>query len=217
MLLLVHAFTIKLITKEDGTKFGKTESGTVWLDSAKTSPYEFYQFWINRSDEEVVKYIKIFSLKNIDEIEEMIKLHNNNPENRFLQKELAKEMTIFVHGKEEYENIRNSSESIFGNCNFEELLKIEDIESFLKNINNKIVQKEEVFLCKTYYDLLSQIAIPDLFKSKSEIKRSFEEKSIYINKNKIENENLDVDKDIFKNNFIIIQKGKKKYFVVFLK
>ena len=168
----VHAFTIKLITKEDGTKFGKTESGTVWLDSAKTSPYEFYQFWINRTDEEVVKYIKIFSL---------------------------------------------NSNVIFGNCNFEELLKIENIESFLKNINNKIVQKEEVFLCKTYYDLLSQIAIPELFKSKSEIKRSFEEKSIYINKNKIENEDLDVDKDIFKNNFIIIQKGKKKYFVVFLK
>ena len=213
----VHAFTIKLITKEDGTKFGKTESGTVWLDSAKTSPYEFYQFWMNRSDSEVEKYIKIFSLKNIEEIEEMIKLHNNNPENRFLQKELAKEMTIFIHGKEEYENIRNSSESIFGNCNFEDLLKIKNIESFLKNINNKIVQKEEVFLRKTYYDLLSQIAIPELFKSKSEIKRSFEEKSIYINKNKIENENLDVDKDIFKNNFIIIQKGKKKYFVVFLR
>ena len=90
------------------------------------------------------------------------------------------------------------------NYNFEELLKIENIESFLKNINNKTVERESILLCKTYYDLLSHIAIPDLFKSKSEIKRSFEEKSIYINKNKIENENLDVDKDIFKNNFIII-------------
>ena len=105
----------------------------------------------------------------------------------------------------------------YGNYNFEELLKIQDIKSFLKDINNKIVQKKEVILCKTYYDLLSQIAIPELFKSKSEIKRSFEEKSIYINKNKIENENLDVDNDIFKNNFIIIQKGGKKYFVVFFK
>ena len=105
----------------------------------------------------------------------------------------------------------------YGNYNFEELLKIEDIKSFLKDINNKIVQKKEVILCKTYYDLLSQVAIPELFKSKSEIKRSFEEKSIYINKNKIENENLDVDNDIFKNNFIIIQKGGKKYFVVFFK
>ena len=92
----------------------------------------------------------------------------------------------------------------YGNYNFEELLKIENIESFLKNINNKTVERESILLCKTYYDLLSHIAIPDLFKSKSEIKRSFEEKSIYINKNKIENENLDVDKDIFKNNFIII-------------
>jgi tyrosyl-tRNA synthetase len=125
-------------------------------------------------------------------------------------------MTIFVHGKEEYDKISNVSDIIFCNNDFDNLLKIKDIEIFLKNIKNISIQKNEILSLNTYYDLLCTVSIPHVFTSKSNIKRCLEEKSVYINKKRIENIDEKIDNNIFSNKFFIIQHGKKKYFVVFM-
>ena len=225
----VHAFTIKLLTKSDGSKFGKTEGGCIWLDKTKTSPYEFYQFWINQSDEEIVNLIKIFSLKDLDIINSQIEEHLRCPQKHLLQKNLAEEMTELIHGKEEKDKCLKISEIIFGNSNFAEIKNIENIKDNLKNIENITISKSELGNSKTYYDLLSKTCVVNtcednsgekcvdkLFSSKSELKRAINNNSVSVNKKKITSENDEFIKDdIFSYEFMLVQNGKKNYFVVF--
>ena len=213
----VYGFTIKLLLKPDGNKFGKTESGAIWLDKELTSPYEFFQFWINIPDEEISNVFKIFSLNDLESINELISEHNKCPQRKILQTELAKEMTAFIHGQEEMNKSLEISEILFGNKDVDCLKNIENIEKVLKNINNIEVNRFELSEVKTYYDLFCRTCMGTLFESKGNIKRCFCEKSISVNKKKVSSMDDLVDKEILNSDFILVQKGKKNYFVIFIR
>ncbi len=213
----VNVLTIKLLTKDDGSKFGKTEGGAVWLDSKKTSPYAFYQFWMDRTDTEVEKYIKIFSMKDIKDIERLIVEHHDQPERRILQRELAREMTILVHGQQEFLKIENVSNIIFHNGDFKKLLEVDNIMQILQNIPNITIAKNAFAHNIAYYELFSEILIPSFFTSKSDIKRSISAKAVSVNKQRITSCEEKVDEKIFLNDFLLVQSGRKKHIVVFLK
>ena len=225
----VHGFTIKLLTKSDGAKFGKTEGGCIWLDKTKTSPYEFYQFWINQSDDDIINLIKIFSLKDLDDINSLIEEHLRCPQKHLLQKTLAEEMLELIHGKDEKDKCVKISEIIFENSDFNEIKNIDGIKDNLKNIENITISKLELKDCKTYYDLLSKTCVANtcednsvekcvdkLFSSKSELKRAIVNNSVSVNKKKITSEDEEfINDDIFSYEFMLVQNGKKNYFVVF--
>ena len=207
------ALTCPLITKADGGKFGKTESGNVWLDPEKTSPYEFYQFWLNVSDEDAEKYIKIFTLFDKETIEQLIEKHNEAPHIRVLQKELAKEITITVHSEEAYNAAVEASQILFGKGTTESLKKLDE-KTFLtifKGVPQVEIDKSE----------LGQIGLLDFlsakaraFKSNGEARRMLKDNAVSINKQKI-NESYQInEKDLLNSKYILVQKGKKNYFIV---
>ena len=213
----VHGFSLKLLTKQDGSKFGKTESGCVWLDKNKTLPYDFFQFWINIPDSEILNLIKIFSLKKLEDINILIEQHQKNPKERILQKELAKEITKFIHGEEEMQNCIKISDILFGNISFDEIIQINNIDSLIKNINNLTIEKNSLDSHNTYYDLLCNTCLGKIFDSKSEINRCISNNMIIINKKKINNNTEYISEELKKNDFILIQNGKKNYFALLLK
>lgn len=209
-----YALTCPLITKVDGGKFGKTEMGNIWLDANMTSPYHFYQFWLNVSDEDAEKYIKIFSLYSRQEIESFRNEHKKSPEQRILQKALAKDITIRVHNENDYNSAVEASQILFGKGTTETLKKLNE-EVFLSvfegvptyNINKN--------------DLLAGIGILDfvaerskIFSSKGEARRMIKDNGLLINKQKVD-ENIIINSDYLLNNkYILVQKGKKNYFIV---
>jgi tyrosyl-tRNA synthetase len=208
------ALTIPLVTKADGGKFGKTEQGNVWLDPEKTSPYAFYQFWLNTSDEDAEKYIKIFTLLSKEEVEALIAEHKEAPHMRLLQKRIAKELTAMVHSEEEYNNAVEASQILFGKSTTEALRKLNE-ETFLS-----VFEGVPVFDIDTN-DLSSGIGILDLlaekttiFPSKGELKRTIKGGGLSINKEKINTE-IDIDSSFLLNNkYVLVQKGKKNYFII---
>ncbi len=207
------ALTCPLITKADGGKFGKTESGNIWLDPEKTSPYEFYQFWLNVSDEDAAKYIKIFTLLDKNTIEKLIAEHNEMPHMRLLQKTLAKEITITVHSEEAYNAAVEASQILFGKGTTESLKKLDE-KTFLdvfKGVPQTEVTKEE----------LDQIGILDFlsakakaFKSNGEARRMLKDNAVSINKQKIKEDYQISENDLLNGKYILVQKGKKNYFIV---
>ena len=213
----VNVLTIQLLTKDDGSKFGKTDGGAVWLDSDKTSPYAFYQFWMSRTDTEVERYIKFFSMKDITDIERLITDHHTNPSRRLLQRELAREMTILVHGEQEFLKIENVSNIIFNNGDFEKLLEVDNIVQILQNLPHITIDRDAGGHNTTYYELFGDILIPSFFSSKSDIKRSIEGKAVSVNKQRLTSLEEKVDEKIFLNDFLLVQNGKKKHIVVFFK
>jgi tyrosyl-tRNA synthetase len=208
------AITCPLITKADGGKFGKTEKGNIWLDPEKTSPYEFYQFWLNCSDEDSKKYIRIFTMLSKEEIMQLEKEQNTAPHLRPLQKVLAKEMTICVHSLEDYEAAVNASEILFGKGTAESLAALP--EKLFLSIFDGVPQIElfenELDNFMNVVDFLADKT--NFFTSKSEIRRMLKENSLSINKEKIKEDFL-IDKSLFINQkYLLIQKGKKKYYIV---
>ncbi len=209
-----YAVTCPLITKADGGKFGKTEQGNIWLDSRYTSPYNFYQFWLNCSDKDVERYIKIFTLMPREEIENLIKEHCKEPHLRKLQKVLAKDITIRVHGEEEYNLAVEASGILFGKGTTEMLLKLpEDVLlSLMEGVPKHTISKSSIENKISIIDFLTEET--GVLPSKSEARRALKEGSISINKKK-ENESkyVSVD-DLINSRYIIVQRGKKKYFLV---
>jgi len=201
-----------LITKADGGKFGKTESGNVWLDSRYTSPYKFLQFWLNVSDADAEKYIKIFTAISREEIESLIAEHNEAPHLRILQKRLAKEVTTMVHSEKDYEAAVSASEILFGNATTDALKNL-DAETFLsvfEGVPQKKVSSSEI-VGKNIVD--GAIFAGSLFPSKSEVRRNIA--AISVNKNKITNENFVFsENDLLHGKYILLQKGKKNYFLL---
>ncbi|MEI7725837.1 MAG: tyrosine--tRNA ligase [Bacteroidota bacterium] len=208
------ALTCPLITKADGGKFGKTESGNVWLDAKKTSPYKFYQFWLNASDSDASEYIKKFTLLSKEEIEALQKQHDEAPHLRVLQKALAEEITIRVHSREDLESAMEASEILFGKGTTETLMKLseETLLSVFEGVPQSEIAKNEIAKTINIVDFLSDMT--QIFASKGEARRMLKEGGVQVNKTKV-NESFVVDQHILSNGkYILVQKGKKNYFLV---
>jgi len=208
------AITTPLLTKADGGKFGKTESGNVWLDPEKTSPYKFYQFWLNCSDEDAVKYTRIFTFYSQAETELMIKEHLESPHFRLLQKTLAKDITLCVHGEKDYEAAVEASSILFGNGTAENLKNISEnmFLSVFEGIPQSKIDKESLQNGINIIEFLTEKT--KVFASKGEARRLLKENGVSINKEKV-NEDFVVTASLLLNNkYILAQKGKKNYFVI---
>lgn len=205
-------FTNPLITKADGGKFGKTESGNVWLDPVRTTPYQFYQFWLNASDTDAEKWIRIFTFLTRNTIEMLIHEHKMNPAARVLQKTLAQEITSFVHGKEEYEKAVETTQKLFANQNAPaESLSIEDLEG-LDGVIKMEYAKDKV---ATGIDIVSFLAETSILASKGEARKLVEGGGISINRKKAEGVKMTIDSSLLLHNkYILVQKGKKNYYLV---
>lgn len=206
------AVTTPLIKKSDGGKFGKTEEGNVWLDKTKTSPYKFYQFWLNSSDDDAKNYIKIFTLKSKEEISILIKEHNQAPHLRSLQKNIAEEITIRVHGKKELENAILASNILFGKSTSDDLKRL-DSETFLavfEGVPQYNISKEE--LNTDIFTLL--VEKTSIFNSKGEARRMISSNAVSFNKEKISSDFNSSDISLINEQYLLVQKGKKNYFVI---
>ena len=210
-----YALTWPLIAKADGSKFGKTETGNIWLDPEYTSPYKFYQFWLNSSDKDAEKYVKIFTLLKYKEIENLINEHRQSPHLRLLQKELAKEITIMIHSKEEYNKSVEASSILFGKGTTESL-KALDENTFLSifegvplyEVSGRVF-KERISLAELLVEKSS------VFSSKGELRRIIKGGGLSLNKEKIKDPEFIVsDKNLLNNKYLLIQKGKKDYYIL---
>lgn len=209
-----YAITCPLITKADGTKFGKTENGNVWLDPEKTSPYEFYQFWLNVSDQDAEKYIKIFTLISKEGIDQLITNHKNSPHLRILQKELAKDITCRVHSNNAYKAALEASEILFGKGTTEMLQNMDEkmLLNVFKGVPQNEVSREEFDAGIGILDFLSHKA--GAFKSNGEARRMLKENAVSINKSKINDSFKLTQYSLLNNKYVLVQKGKKNYFLV---
>lgn len=209
-----YAMTCPLITKADGSKFGKSEGGNIWLDADKTSVYKFYQFWLNTSDEDAEKYIKIFTFLEKEIIDALIDEHRQAPHLRVLQRRLAEEITIFVHSKEELENAVKASGILFGNSTADDL-KALDAKTFLDvfdGVPQADISMEEL---QTGIDIVDVLNTKSGFlKSNGEARRALGENSIAVNREKVQEGFTLTTNDLINNRFVLLQRGKKNYFVL---
>ena len=212
-----YALTCPLITKADGTKFGKSEGGNIWLDSARTSPYKFYQYWLNTSDLDAEKYIKIFTFLSKEEIEVLTEKHFETPHLRILQKRLAEEITVMVHSAEDLENAIKASNILFGNSTSEDLKQLNEA-TFLdvfEGVPQAEIAKAEIEEGIDIIVLLNEKT--GFFKSNGEARRALTANSISVNKEKVTEDFVLSTKDLINNQFVLLQSGKKNYFVVRVK
>jgi len=212
-----YAMTCPLITKADGTKFGKTEGGNIWLDRHRTSPYKFYQYWLNASDEDAKKYIKIFTFLDKETIEALIKEHKETPHLRLLQKRVAEEVTTMVHSKEDLDNAIKASNILFGKSTSEDL-KTLDEQTFLDvfdGVAQAEVTREDI---DNGLDMIGALAAKTGFlKSNGDARRALKENAISVNKEKVKEDFSITAADLINNKFILLQRGKKNYYVVVVK
>lgn len=210
------ALTCPLITKSDGGKFGKTEEGNVWLDPKYTSPYKFFQFWINVSDQDAEKYIKIFTLLSKDEIDGIISEHREAPHQRLLQKTLAREVTTMVHSEEDYKAAADASEILFGKATAESISNIRE-DMFLSVFEG--VPRFELDQARGSASIMEILSSEtSVFNSKGELRRMVQGGGLMINKKKVTDPESNLDRDDFINGkYLIVQKGKKNYFLIILK
>ena len=206
------AFTSPLITKADGSKFGKSEAGNIWLDAEKTSPYQFYQFWVNATDADAETWIKIFTFLDKKSIEDVIAQHRNNPGERLLQKTLAKEITVFVHGDAEYQKAIETTAKLFASQNAAaEDLSIEDLNS-MEGIIKKDVDQNKI---ASGIDVISLLADTEVFPSRGEARKMIQNGGLSINRKKITDAQQIINNEwLLHEQYLLIQKGKKNYFLV---
>jgi tyrosyl-tRNA synthetase len=205
------AFTCPLLTKADSGKFGKTEKGNIWLDPEKTSPYQFYQFWLNAADEDAKKWISIFTFLTKEEINNLIEAHDKDASKRLLQKRLAKEITVFVHDENEYKKAVETTEKLFANQNAaaetlteEDLEKMEGVVKF-NFTSSKIVQG---------IDIISFLAESHIFPSKGEARKMIQNGGVSINRKKVEDIQMIIDNSmLLHNKYLLVQKGRKNYYL----
>lgn len=209
-----YAITCPLITKSDGNKFGKSEGGNVWLDPEKTSPYKFYQYWINTSDQDAENYIKIFTFLDKETIDALIEEHKKTPHLRLLQKRLAEEVTTTVHSREECEKAIKASDILFGKSTSGDLMDLDE-KTFLdvfEGVPQAEISKEEI---SEGIDIVTALAAKSGFlKSNGEARRALKENSISVNKEKV-SEDYRIDRnDLINNQFILLQRGRRNYFIL---
>ncbi|MGB5271638.1 MAG: tyrosine--tRNA ligase, partial [Eudoraea sp.] len=212
-----YALTCPLITKADGTKFGKTEGGNIWLDAHRTSPYKFYQYWLNTSDEDAEKYIKIFTFLPKDEIEDLIADQSHAPHLRILQKRLAQEITIMVHSKEEFENAVIASSILFGKSTSTDLKGLDE-NTFLDvfdGVPQAEISKSEM---DNGLDMIAALSAKTGFLgSNGEARRELKQNAISVNKEKVKEDYLITETDLINNKYVLLQRGKKNYFILVVK
>jgi tyrosyl-tRNA synthetase len=208
------AFTCPLITKADGGKFGKSEKGNVWLDTAKTSPYQFYQFWLNAADADAIKYIKIFTFLSKEEIDSLIAQHTGNEHQRILQKRLAEEVTYFVHSRLDYEFAVKSSEILFNNDTAEILQQLNE-EQLLQVMEGIPTADYSLANLHSGVDIVSFLADTTILPSKGEARKMVQGGGISINKIKVDSIELALNESLLLNGkYLLVQKGKKNYTLV---
>ena len=208
------ALTCPLITKADGTKFGKTESGNVWLDAAKTSPYKFYQYWLNTSDEDAEKYIKIFTFLSREEIDALVASHREAPHQRELQRRLAEELTRMVHSQQDLENAARASAILFGKSTSEDLksLGAETFMEVFEGVPQAEIPLEEI---RGGLDMIAALSARTGFlKSNGEARRELKQQSISVNKTKVDDAYTITEEDLISGRFVLLQRGKKNYYVL---
>ena len=209
-----YAITCPLITKSDGSKFGKSEGGNVWLDAKRTTPYKFYQYWLNTSDEDAEKYIKIFTFLDQKSIKDLIIEHTKAPHTRILQKRLGEEVTVLVHGKDAYENAIAASEILFGNSTATALKSLDE-QTFLDvfdSIPQAVISSEILKDGLTMVDALS--GKTNFLTSNGEAKRALKENGISVNKEKIREDFIITENDLIAEKYVLLQRGKKSYFLI---
>ena len=209
-----YAITCPLIKKSDGSKFGKTEEGNIWLDKNKTSTYKFYQFWLNTTDQDALNYIKIFTFLSREQIEQMIEEHIESPHLRILQKIIAKEITIFVHGEDAFKKAVEASQILFGNATSKALQKI-DTELFLELFEGVPQTKVSMSKIKKGIDIISALVLETGFlKSNGEAKRALSENSISVNQVKVDQKYIVDQNDLIAAHYILLKRGKKSFFIL---
>jgi tyrosyl-tRNA synthetase len=206
------AFTCPLLTRADGGKFGKTEQGNVWLDPERTSPYQFYQFWFNAADADAEKWIRIFTFLSRDEIEQLTEAHHRDPSKRILQKKLAEELTVFVHGREAWMKAIETTEKLFSRKNDTAgSLTMEDLEN-MEGIVHLAYSKEKL---QAGVDAVSFLSEATIFPSKGEARKMIQNGGVSINRQKIADINeLITDKQLLYDKYLLVQKGKKNYYLI---
>jgi tyrosyl-tRNA synthetase len=212
-----YALTCPLITRSDGSKFGKSEGGNVWLDSKRTSPYKFYQYWLNTSDDDAVKYIKIFTFLNKETIDALVAEHAEAPHVRLLQKRLAKEVTTTVHGEEAYEKAVKASNILFGRSTSTDLKEL-DSDTFLEVFDGVPQADVDASEIENGLDIIAALAEQTGFlKSNGEARRALKENSISVNKEKVNDVYKITSEDLINDQFVLLQRGKKNYFIIRVK
>lgn len=208
------ALTCPLITKSDGSKFGKSESGNIWLDANRTSPYKFYQYWLNSSDEDAEKYIKIFTFLDKETIQKLISEHKEAPHLRLLQKTLAKEVTMTVHSEEEYDNAVKASEVLFGKSTAGDLKNLDEA-TFLdvfEGVPQAEISRADI---ESGLDMIAALsAKTDFLKSNGEARRALKENAISVNKEKVGEDYKITSSDLINNKYIILNKGKRNTYII---
>jgi len=209
-----YAITCPLITKADGSKFGKSEGGNVWLDAKRTSPYKFYQYWLNSADADSENFIRIFTFLGKDEIEALIAEHNEAPHMRLLQKRLASEITAMVHSEAELEKAIQASGILFGKSTSEDLMKLDE-QTFLDVFDGVPQATVPASAISEGLDIVAALATDTGFiKSNGEARRALKENSISVNKEKVQDGYQLTTKDLINDKFVLLQRGKKNYFVL---
>ncbi len=214
-----YALTTPLIKKADGTKFGKSEQGNVWLDPNRTSAYKFYQYWLNASDEDAANFIKIFTQRTKEEIEALVAEHEVSPGERKLQRELAKDITIRVHSVEAFETALKASSLLFGSSTTEDLVSLDEatLLSVLEGVPQAVITKSAYEQCGSAIELLSETTQNIIFPSKGEARKMIQAGGVSINKSKITDGNAKPALALLHNKFLLAQKGKKNYFLIEVK
>jgi len=212
-----YALTCPLITKADGTKFGKTEGGNIWLDANRTSPYKFYQYWLNTSDEDAEKYIRIFTFLKKVEIESLIEEHREAPHQRTLQKVLGKEVTTMVHSEADFENALAASEVLFGKSTADDFRKLDEATflDIFEGVPQAEVSAEEV---ESGLDMIAALSAKTNFlNSNGEARRALKENSVSVNKQKVKEDYMITTSDLINDKYIILNKGKKNTYIIQVK
>jgi len=211
-----YALTTQLIKKADGTKFGKTEGGNVWLDPKKTSPYKFYQYWLNTSDEDASNFIKIFTQLNREEIDSLIDEHTQAPHLRKLQMELAKDITVRVHSQADYEAAIKASSILFGNSVTEDLQSLDEdtLLAVFEGVPQVTISRSSFDDSSTVTDLLSEVTKATIFPSKGEARKMIQGGGVSINKIKVADANQKPAFELLQNKYLLAQKGKKNYYLI---
>ncbi|MEO1011463.1 MAG: tyrosine--tRNA ligase [Bacteroidota bacterium] len=209
-----YALTCPLITKADGTKFGKTEGGNIWLDPHRTSPYKFYQYWLNTSDDDAEKYIKIFTFLSREEVESLVQEHGKAPHTRVLQKRLAREVTLMVHSQDDLDNALRASDLLFGKSTSEDLKRLDE-KTFLdvfEGVPQSVLSRSDI---DKGVDMIGALSAKTGFLgSNSEARRELKQHSISVNREKVGEAYQITPEDLINNRFVLLQKGRKNYFLL---